>query len=76
MNRLKGDTHRIIGAKGLVAIRTLPGARGCSFLHAFFAEDVAAGFDHGVFEIFVADCANGHNLVDESVNSWDENEWK
>ena len=66
-NRLKGDTHGIISAEGLVAIRTLPGARGCSFLDAFFAEDVAAGFDDGVFEIFVADGADGHDLVDELV---------
>ena len=73
-SKLKGDTHGIIGAKGFVAIRTFPGARGRSLLDALFAEDVAAGFDDGVFEIFVADCADGHDLVDELVNGWDENE--
>ena len=73
-NRSKGDTHGIIGAKGLVAIRTLPGARGCSLLDALFAEDVAAGLDDGVFEIFVADSADGHDLVDELVNGSDEHE--
>lgn len=73
-NRLKGDTHGIIGAKGLVAVRTFPGARGCSLFDALFAEDVAAGFNDGVFEVFVADGADGHNLVDELVYEWDENE--
>ena len=71
---LKGNTHGIVGAKGFVAIRTFSGARGCSFLNALFAEDVAAGFDDGVFEILVADCANGHDLVDVLVSGWDENE--
>ena len=38
---------------------------------------MAAGFDDGVFEIFVADCADGHDLVDELVvNRWDGNEGK
>ena len=72
--RLKRDTHGIIGAKGLVAIRTFPGARGCSLLDALFAEDVATSLDDSVFKILVADCANGHDLVDELVNDSDRNE--
>jgi len=49
----------IVNAKRLVAIRTLPRPRRHSFLDAVFAEDMAAGFEGGVFEFDPADCADG-----------------
>lgn len=57
--KLKRHVQMIVNAKRLVAIRTLPRPRRHSFLDAVFAEDMAAGFEGGVFEFDPADCADG-----------------
>jgi len=57
------DGLDIVGTKCLEAVRTLAGARLDALGHAFLAQDMAAGFDHGVFEVLVARAAICDALV-------------
>lgn len=56
---LEGDFHDVARAEGFAAVGAFPRAGGCALLDALFAEDVAAGFDGGCFEVDAADVADG-----------------
>ena len=60
---LKGDAHGIVLAKRLRTKWTFPGAALYALFDAFFAENVATGFDNGVFQVFLADLAIRYNLL-------------
>jgi hypothetical protein len=56
--RLEGDVHVVVASEGLAAVGTLSGARLLTFVDAFSAEDVTAGFDRRVLESAATDCAD------------------
>ena len=47
----------VVGAECLQAVRTLARARLDTFGYAFLTKDVAAGLDHGVFQVLVTRAA-------------------
>jgi len=63
----EGDPHDVPSAEAAVAVWAFARAGGGALLDAFFAEDVAAGFDGGVFEVDAADGADGEGLWGEGV---------
>jgi hypothetical protein len=58
----KGDVHVVVASKRLVAVRTLTGPGGETFLHTVFAESMAARFDHRILEIAAAHRAQDKRL--------------
>ncbi len=58
----KRYTHSVTVAKRLAAVGTFPESRGHPVFDTLVAEDMPAGLDGGVFEVFVAYGADGDHL--------------
>lgn len=58
----EGDVHVVVASKRLVAVGTLAGPGGETFLHTNFAESMAACFDHRIFKVAAAHRAQDKGL--------------